>query len=70
MSRRKDTATSKRGGDEGDRREGERGIESRRNPAEPSAALRTGVCRVPDPRPSPYGLHRGPPDGGPSSSVR
>lgn len=30
----------------------------------------TGVCRVPDPRPSPYRLHRGPPDGGPSSSVR
>lgn len=27
--------------------------------------MHTGVCRVPDPRPSPYTLHRGPVDGGP-----
>jgi len=38
--------------------------ESRRNPAE-SSAVHTGVCRVPDSRPSPYRRHRGPLDGGP-----
>lgn len=27
--------------------------------------MHTGVCRVPDPRPYPYKLHRGPLDGGP-----
>lgn len=36
--------------------------ESRRNPVERSG-VHTGVCRVPDPRPSPYKLHRGPLDG-------
>lgn len=35
-----------------------------RNPVERSG-VHTGVCRVPDPRPSPYTLHRGPVDGGP-----
>lgn len=29
------------------------------------APCNTGVCRVPDPRPSAYRLHRGPLDGGP-----
>lgn len=45
-----------------DERGGELGSEW--NPVERSG-VHTGVCRVPDPRPSPYTLHRGPVDGGP-----
>lgn len=46
-------------------RTSERGeLGSEWNPVERSG-VHTGVCRVPDPRPSPYTLHRGPVDGGP-----
>lgn len=46
------------------RRRGDEDRASRWNPVERSG-VHTGVCRVPDPRPSPYRLHRGPLDGGP-----
>lgn len=48
----------------GSRGKVEKDEESRWNPVEQSG-VHTGVCRVPDPRPSPYRLHRGPVDGGP-----
>jgi hypothetical protein len=53
--RRRKTRTSERG-NSGRIPQESRGVECR---------AYTGVCRVPDPRPSPYKLHRGPLDGGP-----